>query len=120
MPQPNDGAPAAEWAEYFSDVATAAKNTAQRRVVQGDDFGAECARARAQIYTEAAEELRGATDVHAAAQTIYHRGKQHKTSGSPPLIGFDAAAMDHLRASALQWCARQLDPSLPEIESSWT
>jgi hypothetical protein len=119
MAQPASTAPASDWVEYFSDIATAAKNTAQRRVVQGDDFGAECARARAQIYAEAATAMREATDLAAAAQDLHQRGRRHKTSGSPPLIGFDDAALDHLRASAWQWCAQQLDPNLPEIETSW-
>jgi hypothetical protein len=37
----------------------------------------------------------------------------------PPLLGYDTAAIRYTQARSWQFCAHQIDPSLPEVQPLW-
>lgn len=104
--------------EEWSRWAHGAHGTAARCRHEGDEFGARLATARGGVRREAAELLRASDDLAEAAREM-HRRARALWQRTPPLIGFDPAALDYTRARTWQACARALDPNLPEIQARW-
>ena len=75
--------------------------------------------ARAEVRREAADVLEFARDPLEAARQLHRRAAALWRHGLP-LIGFDEAAVDYIRARAWQDCARAIDPSLPVVQPKIT
>jgi hypothetical protein len=98
-----------------------AANCQQRAAVehvQGDEFAALLLRTRATIR-EAAATLLLSHRPSAAAAEMMVRVQEHLVR-TPPLIGYDDAAVHYTIARSWQWCAHQIDPTLPEIQPRWS
>lgn len=80
-------------------------------------FDAELLEARAAVRDEAAEMLLSQDPVEAAA-LMMRRAVAHVVR-NPPLMGYDQAAVEYTRARSWQFCAREIDPSLPEVQPRW-
>jgi hypothetical protein len=52
-----------------------------------------------------------ATEMMARAQTRHIR--------TPPILNFDSAGTQYVVARAYQYCAWQLNPSIPEVARPW-
>ena len=98
-----------------------AANCLQRAAVehtQGDEFAALLLRTRATIREAAATLLLSQGPGAAAAEMMVHA--QEHLVRNPPLIGYDEAAVHYTIARSWQWCAHQIDPTLPEIQPRWS
>ena len=70
-------------------------------------------------YQRAVELLKANPDPRRAARLmIGHAAEAHVRT--PPLIGFDQAAVRYTTARTWQRCARMLDPSLDEVQPLWS
>jgi hypothetical protein len=107
----------ADLARTFADYAKAARGTAIKNHTKGDNFGETLANARADVYDKAAELVRQ-LPVPDAANEMMGRAKAAHIR-TPPLINFDQAGVQYATARAWQFCAWQIDPSLPEVAPRW-
>ena len=107
----------ADLARTFADYAKAARGTAIKNHTKGDNFGETLANARADVYDKAAELVRQ-LPVPDAAYEMMERAKAAHIR-TPPLINFDQAGVQYATARAWQFCAWQIDPSLPEVAPRW-
>jgi hypothetical protein len=55
---------------------------------------------------------------HDAAREMINRA-QAAYVRTPPLTDFDRAGVQYIMARAWQFCARQIDPHLPEVAPAW-
>jgi hypothetical protein len=109
---------AEETAQLWRSWAVAARQQARAAVSQGDQFDSSLKTARATIYDQAVALLQRNTDVSmAAALMMKNAGQLHVRT--PPLIGFDQAAVRYTIARTWQRCALMLDPSLDEVQPRW-
>jgi hypothetical protein len=104
-------------AQMFADYAKAARGTAIKNRSKGDAFGDELATRRAAVYDMAADLVRRLPRAEAAQEMMNRARSAHIRT--PPLIDFDRAGVQYSQARAWQYCARQLDPSLPEVAPKW-
>ena len=104
-------------AQLFADYAKAARGTAIKNRSKGDGFGDELATKRAAVYEMAADLVRRYPLAEAARQMMEQARAAHIRT--PPLIDFDRAGVQYSQARAWQFCARQIDPSLPEVAPKW-
>lgn len=82
------------------------------------DFDAQLHEARASVRDAAANLLLlGQSPADAAALMMRHCAAHHIKK--PPLVGYDAAAVQYTVARTWQACAWALDPTLPEIQPYW-
>ncbi|HEX3649478.1 MAG TPA: hypothetical protein VHV49_13710 [Pseudonocardiaceae bacterium] len=107
----------AELARTLSDYAKAARGTAIKNHTKGDAFGETLASSRADVYDKAAELVRR-LPLQDAANEMMDRAKAAHIR-TPPLINFDTAGVQYATARAWQFCAWQIDPSLPEVAPKW-
>lgn len=85
---------------------------------RGEPFDADLKDARAGVRTAAADLLLSGPPAE-AAQEMMHRAAAFVVR-EPPLMGYDQAARQYTLARSWQWCAQQIDPTLPEIQPRWT
>lgn len=104
-------------AQIFADYAKAARGTAIKNRSKGDSFGDELASKRATVYDQAADLVRRFPLDEAARQMLENARSAHIRT--PPLIDFDRAGVQYSQARAWQFCARMIDPSLPEVAPKW-
>jgi len=109
---------AAALTALFLGYSRAARGTATQRDRDGDQYGQTLADARTQVYREAADLVRLQSLADAAQQMLDH-GKQSYVR-TPPLIDFDGAGVQYVIGRAWQFCAWQIDPTLPVVAPSWT
>ena len=107
----------AELARILTDYAKAARGTAIKNHTKGDAFGETLANSRADVYDKAAELVRQLPLPDAANEMMDRAKAAHIRT--PPLINFDAAGVQYATARAWQFCAWQIDPSLPEVAPKW-
>ena len=112
----NDETVADQW-EAWARHATA---LARRLEDAGDSFDASLKAARADAYRSAAEQLRGNTGDPGSVAGVLMRCAAQTQVRTPPLIGFDQAAVNYTRARTWQRCARELDPTLDEVQPRWS
>ena len=114
-PGPQPSAVAAQLTEY----AQAAQRTADKCTVNNDDYGHALASTRANVYRHAADLVRQVPLRDAAVDMMRHA--QAMSVRTPPLIDFDfePAGIRYMTARAWQFCAWQIDPSLPEVAPRW-
>lgn len=103
--------------QIFADYAKAARGTAIKNRSKGDGFGDELASKRAAVYDMAADLVRRLPPAEAAKEMMDRARSAHIRT--PPLIDFDRAGVQYSQARAWQFCARQIDPSLPEVAPKW-
>jgi hypothetical protein len=104
-------------ARRFEQWRKAARGTATKNHLKNDTFGETLATARAEVYEKAAELVRQLPLPDAAAEMMNRAKAAHVRT--PPLINFDSAGVQYTNARAWQFCAWQIDPSLPEVAPSW-
>lgn len=104
-------------AQVLADYAKAARGTAIKNRSKGDSFGDELASKRAAVYDLAADLVRRYPLDEAAKQMLENARSAHIRT--PPLIDFDRAGVQYSQARAWQFCARLIDPSLPEVAPKW-
>ncbi len=105
-----------QWRQF----AVANRHHAFLREVEGDLFGAELSRARAEVRQAAANILRDRTaDPMTAAREMHVRATE-LWQYTLPFIGFDEAAIKYTRSRTWQDCARAVDPSLPIVQPKLT
>lgn len=107
----------ADLARIFADYGKAARGTAVKNHTKGDTFGEMLANGRAEVYDKAAELVRQLPP-HDAANEMMDRAKAAHIR-TPPLIDFDTAGVQYATARAWQFCAWQIDPTLPEVAPKW-
>jgi len=105
-------------AAQFTEYAKAARGTAIKNRTKGDHFGEELAQCRADVYEQAAGLARQLPLTEAANQMMDHAKATHVRT--PPLIDFDQAGKHYIIARAWQFCAWQIDRSLPEVAPKWS
>ena len=93
-------------------------NRAHVALTKGDEFGANLLLARAAVRENAAKLLLSQEPAQAAL-LMMKQAAAHVVR-HPPLIGYDAAATSYTSARSWQWCAHQIDPTLPEIQPRWS
>lgn len=101
----------------FQDFARAARGTAIKHRINGDLFCESLATARAEVYEKAAEMVTKLPRAEAAAQMMTEAKNAYIRT--PPLINYDWAGVQYIKARAWQYCAWKIDPSLPEVQPSW-
>lgn len=106
-----------ELSRMFADYAKAARGTAIKNHTKGDLFGETLANSRAEVYEKASEMVRQLPLADAAAEMMNLAKAMHVRT--PPLIDFDAAGVQYNSARAWQFCARKIDPDLPEVAPKW-
>jgi hypothetical protein len=107
----------AEFAELFSGYARAARGTALKAKSKSDPFGEQLAEARALVYDQAADVVRQNTLTVAAGQLMHNASRTHVRTA--PLMDFDNAGLQYISSRAWQFCALQIDPSMPEVAAKW-
>lgn len=107
----------ARYVELFSRFGRAARGVAIERHTKGDTYGEVLAEARSRVYDQCAELVRKMSASKAAAEMMSRAKAQHVRTA--PLIGFDSAGTQYVAARAYQFCAWQIDSSLPEMAPKW-
>jgi hypothetical protein len=83
----------------------------------GNEFDQRLWGARAKTRDAAAQVLLTQNPAEAAAAMMNKAKECHVKT--PPLIGYDEAAVDYTRARVWQDCAWGIDSSLPEVQPEW-
>jgi hypothetical protein len=109
----------AEFRELFMDYQKATLLTSEKEKARGDDFGRQCALARARAYGRAAELITYAKDIPDAVKVVMAEVLKD-SQRTPPLIGYDETAYRYLAARAYQLCAQRMDPDVKEIQPQWS
>lgn len=106
--------------ERWHGYATYDKTKAQQLHRAGDEFGASLREVGATIRLAAASLLAKTmpTEVAEIAGVMLANAKGCHVREAP-LMGFDRAARDYTRARVWQACAREIDPTLDEIQPYW-
>jgi hypothetical protein len=97
--------------------ARGARGTAIKNHNKGDLYGEVLANTRADVYDQAAELVRQLAPPDAAAEMMNRAKAAHVRT--PPMIDFDSAGVQYATARAWQFCARTIEPDLPEIQTDW-
>ena len=105
--------------QLWQSWAVAAHHQSRALASQGSDFDATLKNARAATYERAAAVLRASPDQEQAAQVMMNNATEALVR-TPPLIGFDRAAVRYTVARTWQRCALMLDPALAEVQPLWT
>lgn len=82
-------------------------------------FDSSLKSARALTYERAVATLHANSDL-AKATTLMMNNAIEAHIRTPPLVGFDQAAIRYTVARTWQRCALMLDPSLVEVQPLWT
>ena len=104
---------AAQWRRY----AASSRSMAQAEHHVGHLFAAELLVTRALVREAAAALLMSQSPTDAAAEMMLHA--RRFSVRTPPLVDYDSAAIRYTQARSWQWCAHQIDPSLPEVQARW-
>lgn len=110
---------AQEVAKLWEMWAAAGRHQSRALASQGSDFDSALKSARAATYDRAAAVLHANPDVEEAALLMMKNAAESLVR-TPPLIGFDQAAIRYTVARTWQRCALMLDPSLTEVQPLWT
>ncbi|HVV19772.1 MAG TPA: hypothetical protein VHF06_10070 [Pseudonocardiaceae bacterium] len=111
------GATVDKVAAMFTAFSSGARGTALKKLTKGDIYGWTLANARSDVYAKAAELVRVLSVTDAVAEMMKRTAAAHVRT--PPFLNFDAAGVLYVTARAWQFCARELDPALPEVAPSW-
>lgn len=106
-------------AQLWGEWAAAGRHLSRVLASQGSDFDSALKSARAATYDRAVALLHANPDLEQAAQLMMNHAAESLVR-TPPLIGFDAAAIRYTVARTWQRCALMLDPSLTEVQPLWT
>jgi hypothetical protein len=98
--------------------AAAGRHLSRVLASQGSEFDAALKSARAATYDRAAVLLHANSDPQEAAKLMMKHVAESYVR-TPPLIGFDQAAIRYTVARTWQRCALMLDPSLDEVQPRW-
>lgn len=98
--------------------AASAKNRAHLLMQHGDRFDASLKIARGQVRAEAAVLLRETPDAEKAAALMMQRAVAASVR-TPPMVGYDEAAVSYTRARTWQACAWELYPGMHEVQPRW-
>ena len=106
-----------DWAEW----TRAGRIIADLLRARGDGFGASLHLARSEVRAAAAELLRTISDPREAAGMMLDRAARsaRRSDGGVPFTNYDEAGRQYIRALTWQACAREIDPSLPEVQPHW-
>lgn len=106
--------------ERWHGYATYDQTRARLLRSAGDEFGASLREVGATTRLAAAGLLAKTvpTEVAEIAGVMLANAKGCHVREAP-LMGFDRAARDYTRARVWQACAREIDPSLPEVQPYW-
>ena len=110
---------AQEIARLWTSWAVAGHQLSRVLAARGSQFDSSLKNARAVTYERAAALLRASPDVETAARLMIRNAVDAHVR-TPPLIGFDRAALRYTVARTWQRCALMLDPSLAEVQPRWT
>lgn len=110
---------AKETTQLWASWAVAAHQLSRVLAAQGSLFDASLKNARAVTYERAAALLRASPDREKAARSMIRNAVEAHVR-TPPLIGFDDAALRYTVARTWQRCAVMLDPALNEVQPLWT
>lgn len=103
--------------ERWRSWAAASRSLAAIDRRLGKDFDAALKLTRATARDAAAALLLSQAPADAAAEML---GTANGLSvRTPPLIGYDRAAVEYTAARTWQDCAWSIDPSLPEVQPYW-
>lgn len=105
---------AALWIEY----AEHARTLVEQRRQAGDRIGAILAGVRGKVRRDAARMLDTSDDLAEIAK-VMHTHAVRLRQRDMPLVEYDAACVAYTQARTWQACAREVDPSLPEIQPRW-
>ena len=108
-----------EAAQLWQSWAMAGHHQCRSLASQGSDFDATLKNARAATYERAVAVLRANPDQEQAAKVMMKNAAEALVR-TPPLIGFDQAAIRYTIARTWQRCALMLDPSLDEVQPRWS
>ena len=108
-----------ETIRLWESWATAGHHLARVLASHGSVFDATLKDARAATYERAVVLIRANPDLAEAARLmIKHATETHVRT--PPLVGYDQAAVRYTVARTWQRCALMLDPALDEVQPRWT
>jgi len=108
-----------ETAQLWASWAAAGHHLSRALAARGSLFDSTLKNARAATYDRAVALLHANPDPEQTAQLMIKRATEVYVR-TPPLIGFDQAAVRYTVARTWQRCARMLDPSLEEVLPLWT
>jgi preprotein translocase subunit SecA len=103
--------------ELFCEYSRAAEGTAQKNRAKGDEFGEALAKARADVYQQAANLVRTQSLADALAAMLERAKASHVKT--PPLIDFERAGVRYIMSRAWQFCAMKINPSVTEVAAKW-
>lgn len=107
-----------EVAQLWVSWAVAAHHQSRVLASHGSLFDSSLKNARAVTYERAAALLHSDADLEKTAQIMIKYATEVYVR-TPPLIGFDEAAVRYTVARTWQRCALTLDPSLDEVQPLW-
>lgn len=108
-----------EVTQRWASWANAGHHLSRALASQDSLFDSSLKTARAVTYERAVALLRANPDPARAAQLmIKHAVEVHVRT--PPLVGFDNAALRYTVARTWQRCALMIDPTLDEVQPLWT
>ena len=107
-----------EAAQLWRSWAIGARHLSRVLISQGRDFDATLKNARAATYERAVAVLRANPDQEQAAKVMMKKAVEAHVR-TPPMIGFDEAAIRYTVARTWQRCALMLDRSLDEVQPLW-
>jgi hypothetical protein len=110
---------AQEATQLWQSWAAAGHHLSRALASQGSLFDSALKNARAATYEQAIALLRAKPNRQEVAQLMIKRATELHVR-TPPLVGFDAAAVRYTMARTWQRCALMLDPSLDEVQPLWT
>jgi hypothetical protein len=110
---------ATEVAQIWESWAAAGHYQSRTLARQGKLFESTLKQARATTYAHAIALLRANHDAVTVARLMIKQAAEIHVR-TPPLIGFDDAALRYTVARAWQRCALMLDPSLVEVQPLWS
>ena len=102
------------WFEY----AQQARTLVEQRRQAGDQIGAILASTRGDVRLSAARMLTRSDNLADAARAMHANAVQLRQH-DVPLVDYDAACVAYTQARTWQACAREVDPSLPEVQPRW-
>ncbi len=108
-----------ETVRLWESWAAAGHHLARALASQGSAFDSALKNVRAVTYEQEIALLRANPNREEAARLMIRRATELHVR-TPPLMGYDNAALRYTVARAWQRCARMLDPSLDEVQPLWT
>lgn len=110
---------AQEAAQLWEAWAAAGRRQSRALAAQGSMFDSSLKDARAVTYERAVALLHANPDMAIAGRLMLKNAVESHVR-TPPLVGFDQAAIRYTVARTWQRCALMLDASLAEVQPVWT